>query len=105
MKEHDTFKVRTFHCEVCREERESLQWNYDPAPVCCEQPMVEGRGRRATVQIITDDVPGGFTVENGFSSPQTFYSKREHREALGTGMRHGRKVGPGGLRLMDRGEV
>jgi hypothetical protein len=29
-----------------------------------------------------DDVPGGFTVENGFSEPRTFYSKKAHLEAL-----------------------
>jgi hypothetical protein len=27
-------------------------------------------------------VPGGFTVENGFSEPRTFYSKSEHQRAL-----------------------
>lgn len=29
-----------------------------------------------------DLVPGGFTVENGFDAPRTFYSKSEHRAAL-----------------------
>ena len=32
--------------------------------------------------VIDDSVPGGFTVENGFDSPRTFYSKAEHRAAL-----------------------
>jgi hypothetical protein len=32
--------------------------------------------------VIGDDVPGGFTVENGFSTPRTFYSKSEHLKAL-----------------------
>jgi len=32
--------------------------------------------------VVGDDVPGGFTVENGFDSPQTFYSKKAHRDAL-----------------------
>lgn len=31
---------------------------------------------------VPDDVPGGFTVENGFSSPQRFYSKSAHKAAL-----------------------
>lgn len=29
-----------------------------------------------------DDVPGGFTVENGFKTPQKFYSKKAHQAAL-----------------------
>ena len=32
--------------------------------------------------IVGDDVPGGFTVENGFNTPQTFFSKKAHRDAL-----------------------
>jgi hypothetical protein len=32
--------------------------------------------------VIPDDVPGGFVVENGFATPQKFYSKKEHRRAL-----------------------
>ena len=95
MKENDTFKVRRFHCEKCRNEREVLQWNYDPAPVCCEQAMAEGGNARRTLQIITDDVPGGFTVENGFPSPQTFYSKSAHRKALAER----------GWRIADPGEL
>ena len=31
---------------------------------------------------IPDDVPGGFTVENGFDGPRTFYSRSAHRAAL-----------------------
>lgn len=45
-------------------------------------------------QIISDDVPGGFVVENGFPTPQKFYSKSEHRKALAAR----------GLRIADRGE-
>ena len=37
---------------------------------------------RAAVGIEPDDVPGGFTVENGFDTPQTFYSRSEHEAAL-----------------------
>lgn len=94
--ERDTFKIRHFLCESCRAKAERLQWNYDPAPVCgCGQPMSEGIERKDTLQIITDDVPGGFTVENGFSQPQKFYSKSEHRRALESR----------GLRIADRGEI
>jgi len=32
--------------------------------------------------VIADDVPGGFTVENGFDQPTTFYSHSAHRKAL-----------------------
>ena len=31
---------------------------------------------------IPDDVPGGFWVENGFDTPQKFYSHSEHEAAL-----------------------
>lgn len=34
------------------------------------------------VSIIGDDVPGGFWAENGFETPQKFYSKSEHIAAL-----------------------
>lgn len=32
--------------------------------------------------VISDEVPGGFVVENGFDEPTRFYSKSEHRAAL-----------------------
>lgn len=105
MRANDTYKVRHFLCEACHREHAKLQWNYTPAPVCCDAPMVEGViGSGATLQIITDDVPGGFTVENGFKTPQTFYSKSEHRAALETGVRNGTRVGRGGCRIADIGE-
>lgn len=92
--DRDTFKVRPFLCEACGTAKESLQWNYDPAPVCCDQPMVEGRQNTTTLQIITDDVPGGFTVHNGFQQPTTFYSKSAHRRALSAN----------GCKLAEKGE-
>lgn len=94
MRERDTYKVRHFLCETCHAPREALQWNYDSPPVC-HGPMVEGvRGGGPTVQIITDDVPGGFVVENGFPTPQRFYSKSAHRAALAAS----------GKRIGERGE-
>lgn len=90
------FKVWHFGCETCHAERDRLQWSYEPAPECCGSPMRLGsRGSGATVQIITDDVPGGFVVENGFATPQKFYSKSAHRAALAEK----------GLRIADRGEA
>jgi hypothetical protein len=56
--------------------------------------MSEGSTARQTVQIITDDVPGGFTVHNGFKQPTTFYSKSEHRRALSAN----------GMKLAEKGE-
>jgi len=50
-----------------------------------EWPLCGGKHRHGVaqpMQIIGDDVPGGFVVENGFSSPQKFYSKSAHRKAL-----------------------
>lgn len=95
MSERAIFKTWRFLCEACRSRREVLQWSYDPAPVCCDRPMADGSAVTGhTVQIITDDVPGGFTVENGFKTPQKFYSKSEHRRALAA---HG-------MRIADKGE-
>ncbi len=37
---------------------------------------------RATTAIVSDDIPGGMVVENGFDTPQKFYSHSEHRAAL-----------------------
>jgi hypothetical protein len=94
--ERSVFKTWRFGCETCHAERERLQWSYEAPPQCCGAPMTLGsRGSRQTLQIITDDVPGGFTVENGFKTPQTFYSKSEHRRALSER----------GLRIADRGEI
>jgi hypothetical protein len=94
MIENDTFTTRIWGCVTCHGERRHLSWNYDPAPVCCDQPMTLGTSN-GTIQIITDDVPGGFVVENGFTNPRKFYSKSEHRKALAEN----------GCRIADRGEV
>ena len=90
------FKVRTFGCEACGQTVEALRWDYDPPPDCaCGGAMHETHARpKDTVQIITDDVPGGFVVENGFSQPTRFDSKSAHRKALEAN----------GMRIADRGE-
>jgi hypothetical protein len=56
-------------CEACGRTVVIGSWPYCP----------HERGGSA---VIADDVPGGFTVENGFDSPRTFYSKSEHIKAL-----------------------
>lgn len=56
-------------CEKCGKTLEVGAWPFCP----------HGHAR---MQIIPDDVPGGFTVENGFDQPTTFYSRSEHRKAL-----------------------
>lgn len=38
-----------------------------------------GRGSNT---VVGDDIPGGQIFENGFATPQKFYSKSEHRRAL-----------------------
>jgi hypothetical protein len=94
--ERHVYKIRHFGCETCHGERSELRWNFDPSPICCDRPMAEGaRATGGTLHIITDDVPGGFVVENGFKTPQKFYSKSEHRNALAER----------GLRIADRGEI
>jgi hypothetical protein len=56
-------------CDDCGSELTVGSWPYCP----------HGRG---LAHVISDDVPGGFVVENGFETPQRFYSKSEHRRAL-----------------------
>jgi hypothetical protein len=56
-------------CDDCGEELTVGSWPFCP----------HGHG---LVNVIGDDVPGGFVVENGFSTPQKFYSKSEHIRAL-----------------------
>ncbi len=43
-------------------------------------PFCPHESTRLTV--VSDDVPGGFWAENGFDTPQKFYSKSAHRAAL-----------------------
>jgi hypothetical protein len=59
----------TARCEKCNAELRVSDWPWCP------------HGRSA-IAAHPDDVPGGFVVENGFSTPQKFYSKKAHIEAL-----------------------
>ena len=56
-------------CSDCGNELTVGSWPFCP----------HGRGHS---NVIADDVPGGFVVENGFDTPQKFYSKSEHLRAL-----------------------
>lgn len=56
-------------CESCGNEIAVGAWPFCP----------HGRGAFTN---IPDDVPGGFTVENGFDAPRTFYSHSAHERAL-----------------------
>jgi hypothetical protein len=71
-------------------------------PVCdrCFQSTLTGEHgvgvcpfepRRSAPLVVPDEVPGGFWVENGFATPQKFYSKQAHREALA---REGHQLAP-----------
>ena len=59
----------TSRCPVCGEELTTGTWPWCPHP-------------KGVNNVEQDTVEGGFTVENGFATPQTFYSKQEHRAAL-----------------------
>lgn len=37
---------------------------------------------RSTLATRPDDVPGGFWIENGFATPQKFYSRSAYQQAL-----------------------
>jgi hypothetical protein len=56
-------------CDACGKTLTVGEWPYCP----------HGAGAQ---NVIADEVPGGFVVENGFDRPTTFYSKSEHRAAL-----------------------
>lgn len=56
-------------CESCNKELELGSW-----PWC---PHERGVGK-----YFEDAVPGGFWADNGFDTPQKFYSHSEHRAAL-----------------------
>jgi len=50
-----------------------------------DYPFCKGRPhdhQHPTYRNIPDAVPGGFTVENAWSEPRTFYSQREYERAL-----------------------
>lgn len=56
-------------CERCGQVVQVGEWPWCP----------HGHG---SLTAVPDEVPGGFWVENGFRTPQKFYSKSEHRNAL-----------------------
>lgn len=56
-------------CDQCGHVLEVSDWPFCP----------HGRGLN---NVIADEVPGGFVVENGFDQPTRFFSKREHIRAL-----------------------
>jgi len=56
-------------CDRCGVEMEVGAWPFCP----------HGKGLN---NVIADEVPGGFVVENGFDQPTRFFSKREHIRAL-----------------------
>ncbi len=48
-------------------------------PICHGDPTKHARGVNS---VIGDEIPGGQLQENGFSTPQVFYSKADRRRAL-----------------------
>jgi hypothetical protein len=56
-------------CDACGVELQVGAWPYCP----------HGVGKSS---IVPDEVPGGFWVENGFETPQKFYSHSAHEAAL-----------------------
>ena len=47
-----------------------------------DSPFCRDKHGRSTRVVVGDDIPGGMVCENGFESPQTFYSHSAHRKAL-----------------------
>lgn len=57
-------------CETCGKPLSVGDWPYCP------------HGQKGAYANIPDDIPGGQVFENGFDTPQVFYSHSEHRRAL-----------------------
>lgn len=57
-------------CDTCGKELELGAWPW------CPHDAAKG------MKYIEDAIPGGMVFENGFDTPQTFYSHSEHRAAL-----------------------
>jgi len=69
---------------ICAQGHEAERWaRWDERDLACETcggPTERvWKGRR---NIISDEWAGGKTFENGFATPQTFYSPSEYRKAL-----------------------
>lgn len=60
-------------CETCGEALHVGDWPFCAGP---------GSHTRSKPMIVKDDVPGGFTVENAWREPRTFYSQSEYERAL-----------------------
>jgi len=56
-------------CETCGQWYQTPDWPWCPHG-------------KSTYTNVPDDVPGGFTVENAWREPRTFYSQREYEKAL-----------------------
>lgn len=78
-------------CDVCNRELAVGAW-----PFCPHEPA---KG----LKYFEDAIPGGMVFENGFDTPQTFYSHSEHRAALAArGLQIGAKwAGPNDKHLTN----
>lgn len=56
-------------CDRCQQELQVGEWPWCPHG-------------QASSAVIPDDIPGGQWFENGFATPQKFYSHSAHRAAL-----------------------
>jgi hypothetical protein len=71
----------------------------------CNAPLVIGAfpfcpHGSSTLSAVGDDIPGGMVAENGFNTPQVFYTKSDHRRALAAkGLEVGAKWVPGDKHL------
>jgi len=59
-------------CTRCGQPKPEGSW-----PFCGKSGHVPVRGDETRSAYIQDEIPGGLTIENGFATPQTFYSYSE----------------------------
>ena len=81
--ERSVFKEWPFECSACGAKRQSLQWDYDPPPLCCDQPMRGQRGPDRASAVIGDEID--WTIRHGpvaaDGSPVRYRSREEWKRA------------------------
>jgi hypothetical protein len=80
MAERFVFKEFRFECGGCGQQRTSLQWDYDPPPVCCGEPTTPAMDRRGNAAAVHGDeidivIKHGPVHEDG--SPRRYRSRAE----------------------------
>lgn len=89
MVERSVFKEFGFVCGACERRQRRLQWDYDPAPTCCDAPMhVDATRFGEAAAVLGDEID--IVIKHGpvnpDGSPRRYRSRAELRaEEIRTG--------------------